>query len=187
VWIGFSDLEATDNWGWVDETPPEFVNWLPQHPDRNAGGGEVAALYGLDLDQRYRWVDLHADERHPYLCGMRAIPLVASGGHMLGCEQGQWVLGTPFSSTRAGLTLPRTIVYGVFPAHVYQTIVPHRVEINGTIGTAAECMTHVRMTFPDANAAEFSNVPDKQVCHAVFGADGVIHDPVSQTCMFELG
>jgi hypothetical protein len=55
------------------------------------------------------------------------------------------------------------------------------MQVNATIATAIECMSRVTHDFPDADAAEYSNVGEGW-CLAVFGAKGVIAG-VSQTML----
>jgi hypothetical protein len=51
------------------------------------------------------------------------------------------------------------------------------------VTTAAECVALVRMTFPNANAAAFSNM-GQGWCEAVFNAQGVVYEHSVQTCIF---
>jgi hypothetical protein len=45
-------------------------------------------------------------------------------------------------------------------------------------------MTLVRKNFPNANAAEFSNIGGAW-CNAVYNATGLAYDPSLQTCLFD--
>ena len=47
-----------------------------------------------------------------------------------------------------------------------------------------QCVALVRKTFPDANAAEFSNT-GLVWCNAVYNASGLIYEPTLQTCLFD--
>ena len=95
---------------------------------------------------------------------------VASGGDMLGCRDGHWVMGTPYKQPHSSVTgLAPTIVPGIFPAKTYAQITPTKIALNDTVTTPAECVALVRRDFGDANAAEYSNVGDEW-CFAVFGA-----------------
>ena len=51
------------------------------------------------------------------------------------------------------------------------------------VTTAAECVALVRTTFPDANAAAFSNM-GQGWCEAIFNAQGVVYEHAVQTCIF---
>jgi hypothetical protein len=55
--------------------------------------------------------------------------------------------------------------------------------VNVSATTAAECQSLVRRNYPEANAAEYSNIGGVW-CKAVFNATGVIYDPEVQTCIF---
>jgi hypothetical protein len=55
------------------------------------------------------WADAPDIRPRVYLCGKPARPIVALGGSMLDCEQGQWVLGRPHNQTGA----LRTMAYGL--------------------------------------------------------------------------
>jgi hypothetical protein len=41
-WIGFTDEPAEGAWGWIDGSPPSFINWCPTEPN-NGHGGECVA------------------------------------------------------------------------------------------------------------------------------------------------
>ena len=47
-----------------------------------------------------------------------------------------------------------------------------------------QCVALVRKSFPDANAAEFSNT-GLVWCNAVYNASGLIYEPTLQTCLFD--
>ena len=95
---------------------------------------------------------------------------MASGGDMLGCRDGHWVMGTPYQQPHSSVTgLAPTIVPGIFPAKTYTQITPTKIALNDTVTTPAECVALVRRDFGQANAAEYSNVGEEW-CFAVFGA-----------------
>eukprot|EP01051_Picozoa_sp_SAG22_P015029 SAG22_NODE_1911_length_3328_cov_2.473521_3_plen_155_part_00 len=145
-------------------------------------------MFGSDL----RWGDgSETEEQHAYLCGRNAVPTAPTGGWMLGCEGGHWVMGTPYAS--AGVSsvaggplpslLPRTLARGLYPEELYAAITPRTVVVNGSTTTPAECQAMVRKEHPTAAAAVYSNFGGDW-CHAAFGADGVVFDPEVQTCLF---
>eukprot|EP01045_Picozoa_sp_COSAG04_P005245 COSAG04_NODE_239_length_19076_cov_18.359138_16_plen_176_part_00 len=88
----------------------------------------------------------------PYICARKATPLVASGGVMLGCAGGHWVMGTPYKQVDSLSYLPPTIVssrppsdlhthvnhvlctqvYGAYTEKVYRQITPTKVALNET-------------------------------------------------------
>ena len=104
---------------------------------------------------------------HPYICNTKASPIVASGGNMLGCLDGHWVMGTPYKQQLN--SIPQTIVYGIYEPSVYDRIAPTKIAINATVSTPAECAALVQRDHRSANAAEYSN-DDERWCFAIFDA-----------------
>ena len=130
-------------------------------------------------------------------------PTVATGGEMLGCTGGRWVLGAVYKQptsmgrlhrhyrtqcTRAILELrrfpsisltPRQLldlpqVPGMYEPKIYEEITPARKALNETVvSTAAECAALVQRDHITATAAEYSNTGHGW-CNAVFEAVGVI-------------
>ena len=115
------------------------------------------------------WDDGAATNPFPYICAKKATPVAASGGDMLGCADGHWVMGTPYKQIDSLSYLPRTIVYGAFKQTVYDQIRPLKIPLNETVTTAAECATLVHRDHRTATAAECSNVGGEW-CTAVFEA-----------------
>jgi hypothetical protein len=92
----------------------------------------------------------------PYICAKKATPTFASGGNMLGCAGGHWVMGTPYKQVSSLSYLPRTIVYGAFKQKVYDLIEPLKIRLNETVTTPAECATLVHRDHREATAAASS-------------------------------
>jgi hypothetical protein len=84
---------------------------------------------------------------------------------MNGCLHGRWVMGTAHRSRSLGPTVAR----GVINSSVYNQSIARRDQIAGAVGSAAECMAQVRWSFPEANAAEYSNLGGTR-CDAVYNA-----------------
>ena len=159
TWIGLNDIAEEGEFTWADDEPLEFTNWSPGQPNNAApGGGEEDAAV---LGNNGAWADRAVQNPYPYICVKPAAPQVASGGDMLGCADGHWVLGTAYRQSVSMPALPRTIAPGVFKARIYEEIVPRKHQLNAT--TPAECATLVQHRYPDATAAEYSNVSSRNV------------------------
>jgi hypothetical protein len=179
VWIGLNDLAEEGSFVWSDDEPLGYSNWRRGEPN-DGYDGEDAAQMNTDGT----WNDRGHNAALPYICAKKATPTFASGGNMLGCTGGHWVMGTPYKQPHSLGRIAPTIVYGMYNAKVYGELAPTKVALNETITTAAECAAVVHRDYEAANAAVYSNV-GREECWAVFGAAGVIYDPVLQTCMFE--
>ena len=105
----------------------------------------------------------------PYICAKEATPVFASGGDMLGCAGGHWVMGTPYKQVDSLSYLPPTIVYGIYTQKIYEEITPTKISLNETVTTPAECAALVHRDHRTATAAEYSNVGGEW-CTAVFDA-----------------
>eukprot|EP01046_Picozoa_sp_COSAG06_P026994 COSAG06_NODE_2358_length_7012_cov_4.376826_1_plen_654_part_00 len=162
VWIGLTDSAEEGSFVWSDDEPLEYSNWSPGDPN---GDGNGVALRGA---RGSKWIDL-PDKPCPYVCAKEATPTLASGGDMLGCAGGHWVMGTPYRQVDSLSYLPRTIVYGAFKQKVYDQITPLKIPLNETVTTPAECATLVQRDHRTATAAEYSNVGGEW-CTAVFEA-----------------
>jgi hypothetical protein len=164
VWIGLTDSAEEGSFVWSDDEPLEYSNWYPGDP--NGDGDGVALLERQD----YKWIDIsETGTVIPYVCAKEATPTFASGGNMLGCAGGHWVMGTPYRQVDSLSYLPRTIVYGAFKQKVYDQIKPLKIRLNETVTTPAECATLVHRDHRTATAAEYSNVGGEW-CAAVFEA-----------------
>ena len=85
---------------------------------------------------------------------------------MNGCLHGRWVMGTAHRSPSLGPTVARRVING----SVYNQSIARKDQIAGAaVGSAAECMALVRSSFPEANAAEYSNLGGTR-CDAVYNA-----------------
>ena len=83
---------------------------------------------------------------------------------MNGCLHGRWVMGTAHHSPSLGPTVARRVING----SVYNQSIARKDQIAGAgVGSAAECMALVRSSFPEANAAEYSNLGGRR-CDAVY-------------------
>ena len=164
VWIGLSDIAEEGSFVWSDDEPLEqYANFAAGQPD-NAGSAEDAVFYSSGT---HDWGDQAQTTPHPYVCARKATPSVASGGVMLGCQGGQWVMGEPYKHVESLSYLPPTIVYGIYKPKVYEEIRPTKIQLNLTVTTPAECAALVHKYYRTANAAEYSNV-GKESCKAVF-------------------
>eukprot|EP01046_Picozoa_sp_COSAG06_P007568 COSAG06_NODE_371_length_16707_cov_57.805576_12_plen_279_part_00 len=185
VWIGLTDMVEEGSFVWSDDEPLRYSDFDPTDESQNGqddgDGVTVSSKSGPD----YKWRDDPETNTHPYICAKEATPTFASGGDMLGCAGGHWVMGTPYKQpTSLSTRLAPTIVYGMYKESIYEDIAPRKVALNETITTAAECAAVVHRDYETANAAVYSNVR-REECWAVFEAAGVIYDPVLQTCVFE--
>jgi hypothetical protein len=175
-------MAEEDSFVWSDDEPLEYSNWSPGEPIAQGAGHAVTTVKRFD----WQWVNgAQLTQPFPYICAKKATPIAASGGDMLGCAGGHWVMGTPYKQpTSLSTRLAPTIVYGMYKERIYEQIAPRKIALNGTITTAAECAAVVHRDYEIANAAVYSNV-GREECWAVFEAAGVIYDPVLQTCVFE--
>jgi hypothetical protein len=165
VWIGLNNVDGPE-FVWTDEEFVDFTSWGTGEPIA-PGQGHVGAMY---RNNGWRWGDgAPLTTKHPYICATTATPIEASGGFMRGCENGHWVMGTPYKHAGASIHLPATIVYGVYPAKIYDQIRPTKIELNETVTTPAACATLVQRDYADATAAEYSNIGGEW-CMAVFEA-----------------
>ena len=217
VWIGLNDLESFGNFIWSDGSPLGYTHWGLGEPN-NAPRGKCAprgSVVSTWVGNRpsYYWGDACANWHiaAPYVCAKKPRgAATASGGDMLGCVDGHWVLGTCYKQPRSMGRLPPTIVGlmplcvhrasrslsplyycvcrqvpGMYKQRIHDEIEPTRISLNETvITTAAECAALVQRDHRTATAAEFSNA-GLGWCNAVFEAVGVIYDPEVQTCLFE--
>ena len=120
-------------------------------------------------DWGWLWGFRRETDTYPYLCAEEATPKFATGGDMLGCVDGHWVMGTPYKRADSLGYLPRTIAYGALKPKVYDHIKPLKIRLNETVTTPAECVTLVHRDHRAATAAEYSNVGGEW-CTAVFEA-----------------
>ena len=163
VWIGLNDMAQEGSFVWSDNEPLEYSTWSLAEP---GGNGNAVVLRGSN---GYHWYDQPETTTLPYVCAKEATPTFASGGDMLGCAGGHWVMGTPYKQVASLRYLPRTIVYGAFEQKVYDQIKPLNIRLNETVTTPAECATLVHRDHRTATAAEYSNVGGEW-CSAVFDA-----------------
>ena len=106
VWIGLNDIAEEGSWVWSDDEPLEYSHWFPGAPAGGVGAN-AAALYASD---KVPWLDNAETNVFPYICAKKATPIEASGGDMLGCRDGHWVMGTPYKRVGSLNHLPPTIV-----------------------------------------------------------------------------
>ena len=169
VWIGLNDVEEPGNFVWSDNEPGgNYTNWARGEPN---GAGDFVGVNG-DLAW-WMAADLEIfGSNAPFICEAKAEPVEASGGAMIGCVDGHWVMGTPYSTnnnTKNIPDLPPTTAYGLYEERIYTVIKPRSVRIVGSIPTPAECAALVHRDHPTASAAEYSN-DAKEECYAVFDA-----------------
>lgn len=107
------------NWVWSDDEPLRFTNWAPSQPNNQnnedavwiSGTNEGTGTSYVRGHAKGMWGDLAEGVRLPYICARRSTPTDATGGQMLGCAGGRWVLGAPYKQpTSTGRRLPPTIV-----------------------------------------------------------------------------
>eukprot|EP01052_Picozoa_sp_SAG31_P003648 SAG31_NODE_143_length_22627_cov_14.541347_5_plen_242_part_00 len=93
VWIGLNNMDEETSFVWTDdESITDYVNWAIFAPLLTP---KTAAV--LDRAALWRWTNrVPTTSPLPYICAREASPPVASGGFMLGCIGGHWVLGTPY-------------------------------------------------------------------------------------------
>ena len=84
---------------------------------------------------------------------------------MNGCLHGRWVIGTAHRNPSLGPTVAR----GALNGSVYNQSITQKDHITGAVGSAAACMALVHSSFPEANAAEYSNLGGTR-CDAVYNA-----------------
>ena len=61
-------------------------------------------------ENKEKWIDGSLSGSAPYVCARKSTPTVATGGEMLGCAGGRWVLGAPYKQSSSLGRLPPTIV-----------------------------------------------------------------------------
>ena len=129
VWIGLNDFAEEGTFVWSDDEPLEYSNLSPYshavtgqpcgtgNPDgdiSHCGDGVAVCGSGRPFCPPHNgampWWDHAQVLSGPYICKRKTIPAVATGGEMLGCVGGRWVLGTPYRSPRSMIRLPPTIV-----------------------------------------------------------------------------
>ncbi len=188
-WIGLSDPTQYDEYTierdfqWSGGEPLEYTNWGTGVPD-NKGGGRQAVYVTV---QSGMWNDDPIITSRPYICAQKAIPNVASGGQMLGCEGGRWMMGRAYKRTNAVNNLMPIIVDGVLDNKIYDAISDlDKISVGDVpITTAAMCATIVRRDYVTAYAVEYDNLGG-DACSAILSeVAGVIYDPTMQTCIFD--
>ena len=114
--IGLNDFAEEGTFVWSDEEPLGYSNWGPKQPngDGNCNGGlwcgDGAILYRFP-DSHLLWADAPETNPSPYICARKSTPAAATGGEMLGCAGGRWVLGAPYKQPASTMRrLPPTIV-----------------------------------------------------------------------------
>jgi len=157
--------------------PNEYQEWSGEKSIEETGGEERRS----DIAIRDR--PGCAISRHPYVCShQQELISVSTGGRMLGCKGGGWVMGTPHNNSEFGITE----AWGTRSSSEYNRSLAVKKLVNRSATTPAECISLVRRMHPTANGAEYSN--EGQVwCNAVFGARGVIFGEPVQSCLFEGG
>ena len=136
VWIGLNDFAEEGSFVWSDDEPLEYANW-----NANAKGRPRPDANGVSLSMAAQdtWFNNPETDLHPYICAKKATPVAASGGFMLGCVGGHWLMGTPYKQVGSLSYLPPTIVYGIYSAKIYDQITPTKITLNETVTTPAEC------------------------------------------------
>ena len=125
VWIGLNDFAEEGSWVWSDDEPLEYDQWPPGEP---SGDGDGAVLFSA-VD--YRWNDEPETNLYAYICAKKATPIEASGGDMLGCQGGHWVMGVPYTATTK-VDLPPTTAFGIYKPSLYEAITPVKIPVNET-------------------------------------------------------
>ena len=93
---------------WSDEEPLGYSNWNPNAPNAFNKFDNAAVVQAI---KRFQWEDWHVKAPLPYICARKSTPTAATGGEMLGCTGGRWVLGAPYKQpTSTRRRLPPTIV-----------------------------------------------------------------------------
>jgi hypothetical protein len=93
---------------WSDEEPLGYSNWQSGQPDAFSEF-ENAAM--VQANNGFQWGDSHVRTALPYICARKSTPTAATGGEMLGCAGGRWVLGAPYKQPTSTMRrLPPTIV-----------------------------------------------------------------------------
>jgi hypothetical protein len=129
VWIGLNDFAEEGTFVWSDDEPLEYSNLSPlshavtgepcgagnTYPRLdNCGDGVAVCRNGRPWCPPHNgamiWIDTLQMTPSPYICKRKTTPAVATGGEMLGCVGGRWVLGTPYRSPKSMIRLPPTIV-----------------------------------------------------------------------------
>ena len=209
AWIGLSDRTSEASFYWSDGDAlhqDTYTNWFSDQPDNGDQEGSCDQGSGDDcvLMSTMGWQDegcttmggkagepgeLHGvsgcyPAERGFVCSYDAQPTVASGGTMLGCKGGGWVMGRPHSNS----SLPPTAVYrGVYPPQLVNSSMAKTRTLSQSLHstpTPAHCVGLVRHLYPTADAAVFSNVGEVW-CSAAWGARGVFFDPTTQSCLFE--
>eukprot|EP01043_Picozoa_sp_COSAG02_P063649 COSAG02_NODE_9080_length_2338_cov_3.459134_2_plen_320_part_00 len=169
---------------WKDEPcevfqsrPHEYQEWSGEKSIEETGGEERRSDIAI-LDKPGC-----AISHHPYVCShQQELISVPTGGRMLGCKGGGWVMGTPHNNSEFGITE----AWGTRSSSEYNHSLAVKRLVNRSATTPAECISLVRRMHPAANGAEYSN-EGHVWCNAVFDARGVIFGGPMQSCLFEGG
>ena len=150
-WICLSDPTEYDGYTiehdfkWSGGEPLEYTNWATGVPD-NKGGGCQAAYVTV---QSGMWNDDPVITSRPYICAQEAMPNAASGGKMLGCEGGRWMMGRAYKRNDDVNILTRTRDAGVHHKNVSEADnnLAKQAVSGVAMKTAFTCATIVRRVY----------------------------------------
>lgn len=114
VWIGLNDMDAAGSYDWTDDEPLAYANWGVGQPMIAEQGRAVS----MGKSTGWHWANnIPAGSLRPYICAKQAQVQIgvsaASGGEMIGCAGGRWVVGKPYKQLDFPLKpLPPTVVSG---------------------------------------------------------------------------
>ena len=119
--IGLNDIAEEGTFVWSDDEPLGYTNWFSGDQavtgagcaDGDGSCGDGVGMCGESIPDpcAKHWADAFTTGRHPYICARKSTPTAATGGEMLGCAGGRWVLGAPYKQpTSTRRRLPPTIV-----------------------------------------------------------------------------
>ena len=63
VWLGGSDQTAESAWGWLDDTPFSYINWI----GLKSQGSKTFSCISMRIDNKY-WISGDCDMKKPYVC-----------------------------------------------------------------------------------------------------------------------
>ena len=103
---------------WSDEEPLGYINWNANAPNAFNEFDNAAVV---QANNGFQWEDWGVRAALPYICARKSTPTAATGGEMLGCAGGRWVLGAPYKQPTSTMRrLPPTIVRSSDNLHLNQ-------------------------------------------------------------------
>ena len=92
-WLGIYRSSQDQTWKWADQTPVEFTNWQPGHPNPDPGTSyDCAYMYGRSTPPG-QWLSSYCSSYHGRLCKMEKLEEVSTPTPVNGsCPGPMWEL-----------------------------------------------------------------------------------------------